>query len=87
MKERIKYIKTSLVSNLENKECSKFKIWKFTVEYFKNKTILRRQKKSFLEYKTRDLEQNLKIKKQKSQYNNLKVALDNTHEDTWTELR
>ena len=74
MKQHISYVKSEFNSAFGNKahvqwEFLKYEIWKFTIEFSKNKAKLKREKLSRFEVKLTELEQNLSNDKAKEQYN------------------
>ena len=74
MKQHISEVKIQFDPAFGNKahlqwEFLKYEIWKFTIEFSKNKAKLKREKLSRLEVKLTELEQNLSNDETKEQYN------------------
>ena len=74
MKQHISEVKSQFNPAFRNKahvQCgfSKYKIWKFTIEFSKNKAKLKREKLSHVEVRLTELEQNLSNDEAKEQYN------------------
>ena len=74
MKQHISEVKSQFNPAFGNKphvqwEFLKYQIWKFNIEFSKNKAKLKRQKISRLEGKLTESEQNLRNDEAKEQYN------------------
>ena len=86
LKEHIKFIKNSFISNFENKpqlqwEYLKYEMRSFAIKFSKNKAKIKREKILTLENKLKKLEENLNIEEIKIEYDNCQNELNDIYEE------